>query len=432
MDNKTVLIAVGVVALLAIASAVVIMTADDTDMSSETEGIRVTIYGNANGDDVIDARDKAIIEKIVEDGITDWRDDYVYADADQDGKITSADADVVQSYIDRESTTLYYKDYFGNVAHIPYPIGDRVGVDHPYPALLMATTGLYDLVCAVDDMTGMYYDDSTFPGLYDMDIIGSSTQITLEQVAAADVDAFIIYSNWGGCCYLYEQAEKSGLADDVAFITVDIKAADGVTGTLMLGALFNTMDSVEVSLDYTERIEGIVQEIEDADFEKSTVMFDYIAKFGDDYYQYLCGGVANAVSAIVVDFPAGYEDAGNIMVDEETMVAATKGMPIIIQYQAPQGVARADMKEYVQDITHSLLRNSDAYATQEIIAIDSDVVNSVGAFYGAYITAALLYGVFEYEDAVEKLEYFLANFTPAKVQSAEGFVYSSGEIFGTA
>ena len=43
--------------------------------------------------------------------------------------------------------------------------------------------------------------------------------------------------------------------------------------------------------------------------------------------------------------------------------------------------------------------------------------------------AALLYGTFEYEDAVEQLEYFLKNFTPSKTQSSEGYLYSSEQLF---
>ena len=429
MDNKLIYVAVAVIALAVIGVAATTLISDDTDMSSETDGIRVTIYGNANGDDVIDVKDKMIIEKIIDDGINDWKDKYIYADANQDGKITSADATVIQKYIDREETTLYYKDYFGNVAHIPYPIGDKVGVDHPYPALLMATAGIYDKLSAVDDASLMYYDDSTLPGLYDMDIIGSSTKITLEQVAAADVDAFIIYSNWPGCCYLYKEAEKSGLANDVAFITVDIKAEDGVTGTLMLGALFNTGDSVKISKDYSDRIETILDSIEKADIKEEKVIFDYIAKFGTDYYQYIAGGAANIESNLVVDFTDAYANAGNIMVDEETLVAASKGVPIIIQFQAPQGVPRTDMKEYLQERIDDMLKNTDAYADKRIIAIDSDIINSVGAFYGAYVTAALLYGTFEYDDAVEQLEYFLKNFTPSKIQSSEGYLYSSEQLF---
>ena len=43
--------------------------------------------------------------------------------------------------------------------------------------------------------------------------------------------------------------------------------------------------------------------------------------------------------------------------------------------------------------------------------------------------AALLYGTFEYEDAVEQLEYFLKNFTPSKTQYSEGYLYSSEQLF---
>lgn len=64
-----------------------------------------------------------------------------------------------------------------------------------------------------------------------------------------------------------------------------------------------------------------------------------------------------------------------------------------------------------------------------IESIQTLISHMVGAFYGAHVTAALLYGTFEYDDAVEQLEYFLKNFTPSKIQSSEGYLYSSEQIF---
>ena len=353
----------------------------------------------------------------------------MYADANQDGKITSADADVVQKYIDRKPTTLYYKDYFGTIAHVPYPIGNKVGVDHPYPAFIMAAAGVYDRLVAVDDASPMYYDDSVLPGLSKMKIIGSSTKITLEQVAAAGVDAFMIYSNWPGHCYLYDEAEKSGLANRIAFISVDIQQLDGASGTLMVGALFNTGDSVSKSLDYASKIDKIKDKLDGMNVAKKTVIFDYIAKWGSDYYQYIAGGAANIVSKKAVKFTAAYENAGNIMVDEETLVAASKGVPIIIQFQTPSGVERTSMDAYLKERIQSMLTKTDAYADKEIYAIDSDIINGVsGAYFGAYLTAAMLYDSVDYYDAVKDLEYFLKNFLPSKVNSGKGYAYTNKEL----
>ena len=430
MEKKMIYAIVAVVVLIAAASVAIFLITQNTDMSSKTEDIRVTIYGNANGDDVIDEKDKKIIEKIVSDDIKDWKQKYIYADANQDGRITKEDAQVVQNYIDKKKTTLYYKDYFGNVAHIPYPIGDKVGIDHPYPAFVMATVGIYDKLVAVDDASPMYYDDSVLPGLSNMKIIGSSTMITLEQVAAANIDAFIIYSNWQGCCYLYPEAAKSGLADRVAFITVDIQQQDGVSGSLMMGALFNTDDSVKVAADYAKSVDKIIDKLENGRFTKETVAFNYIAKWGTDYYYYLCGGGANPVSKKAVNFTKAYENAGNIMVNEEQLVADTKGVPIIIQFQAPSGVDRADMKSYLKDRINDMLTKTDAYADKEIYAIDSDIINGVaGAYFGAYLTAAMFYDSVDYNDAIKELEHFLKDFVPAKKNSSIGFAYTNDELF---
>jgi hypothetical protein len=431
MDKKIVIAIMTVVALIAVsAAALVIMTKDNTDMSYNTDGIRVTIYGNANGDDVIDEKDKRIIEKIVSDDIKDWKTKYIYADADQDGKITDADAKVVQNYIDRKTTTLYYKDFFGTIAHIPYPIGNSVGIDHPYPAFIMAAAGVYDKLTAVDDASPMYYDDSVLPGLSKMKIIGSSTKITLEQVKAANIDAFIIYSNWPGHCYLYEEAAKSGLADKVAFISVDIQQLDGASGTLMIGALFNTNDSVKISQEYAGKVDAIKTKLESSNIAKETVIFDYIAQWGSDYYQYIAGGAANPVSKLAVKFTKEYENAGNIMVDEETLVAASKNVPIIIQFQKPAGVERADMDKYLKERIQDMLTKTDAYSMKKIYAIDSDIINGVaGAYFGAYLTAAMFYDTIDYNDAIKELEDFLKNYIPAKIDSSLGYAYTNKDLF---
>ena len=70
MEKKTAIVAVLAVALVAVVVAVLMTASEDggPDMSY-AEDVKVKIYGNANGDDVIDSKDIGVIEEIVRAGM---------------------------------------------------------------------------------------------------------------------------------------------------------------------------------------------------------------------------------------------------------------------------------------------------------------------------------------------------------------------------
>ena len=112
--------------LLMLASAVIVMIPSESDAAPDFSGnavagspavysdARLWILGNADGDMDIDANDKTVINTAVSQGAT--KAQAPMCDANNDGNITSADADFVESLIDGSATSVYYYNVDGKVA----------------------------------------------------------------------------------------------------------------------------------------------------------------------------------------------------------------------------------------------------------------------------------------------------------------------------
>ena len=99
--------AIVIVALIVIGAGAIYLLAGSDDSQAEKFNSELLIYGNANGDLVIDNKDVNIIQDII-DGKRDFSD-YPMADANQDGKIDEADLTVVKALIAGNNTTVYVK-----------------------------------------------------------------------------------------------------------------------------------------------------------------------------------------------------------------------------------------------------------------------------------------------------------------------------------
>lgn len=121
MASKAI-IAIAAVVILAAGGVGVYMLAGnggDDSGSKDIEDFDGLVYGNANGDCVLDADDLALINKII-DG-DESLDDYPLADANMDGEVNSSDVEIVNKIIAGESTTIYVSDTENTVA-VSYPM----------------------------------------------------------------------------------------------------------------------------------------------------------------------------------------------------------------------------------------------------------------------------------------------------------------------
>ena len=136
--NKTAIIVTCVVAvaIVAIAAAAVLLMqeGDNGYRSSDSTG-RLMIMGNANNDDYLDQKDVDALIKLK--NASDWAKDHPLADANNDGRITDADVEMVKRMVKREAMDIYYaysSDSGLVISKVAYPVknflmvGDDVSI----------------------------------------------------------------------------------------------------------------------------------------------------------------------------------------------------------------------------------------------------------------------------------------------------------------
>jgi iron complex transport system substrate-binding protein len=145
------------------------------DMNEVEKNItsRLFVYGNATNDDTLDDKDILMLRNIA-DGYVAWdQEKYPWADADQDGKITKADADQVQKIINKEKTTLYYQAYDDTVAQIHYPNTGKIAVTLDYGMMMAQVFGIYDRIDYAVDRVITKSSEGRYPGVTGFTSVGT-------------------------------------------------------------------------------------------------------------------------------------------------------------------------------------------------------------------------------------------------------------------
>lgn len=125
MITKTMAIAIGVVAILAIGggAAVLVMNNDkgNTDSGDDLSSFLGLVYGNADGDSKIDSADVALMDKIIAG--TESLSDHPLADANRDGTVDDKDKEIANKVINGQETTLFVKDAT-RIVSVKFPMGN--------------------------------------------------------------------------------------------------------------------------------------------------------------------------------------------------------------------------------------------------------------------------------------------------------------------
>lgn len=433
MEKKTILLVAVLIVIAAAAFCALQLAQNDEgpDMSYEDD-VLVKIYGNANGDDRIDEKDADVIERIIEIGMpeSEWKEKYIFADADRDGEITAKDLEVVRKYIDRENTRLYYQDYWGNDAYVNYPLGDRVGVDMTYTAQFMACVGAYDRICGAPEGFSMSGGENYYPGVSKWGSIGSAYGITVESLAASGIDVFVMWSN----CLLYtdvwNDAVASGLADKVSFVRVDVTGDGTDSGALMLGAMFNTEKTLSKSREYADMISEIRKDLDGID-EKKTVTLAYFYNGATQDSFYLTGGgtVNSLWTKKAMAFQPGWDDKGNVASSYEGL-ASSVGDTLFCYATAPIGMADKDVGAWMSDMVGKLFKGLPPYESKNIVCFNEYAFAGLAAPVISYIIASVLsYDGFDLEKGFDLLQNYLDKFAPMDADARVGFVFLLEDIF---
>lgn len=432
---------VAIIAVIAVAvAAMAVMSTQQQesdqgiDDSVSLEDTRLKIYGNADGSDRLDETDLKVIKHIIavngdSDATNDidWEKEYPLADANYDGTVDQKDADTVQTFLDKGSSRMYYQNFYGNVTYVNYPIGQKVGSEYLNLTLLSAI-GCYDMLKAVDATTpGMYAN--LYPGVDEMPILGTWHELTIEGINAlymdGTIDTLLQWTGGQNTDYIWDKAERSGLADKVSIVIVPCQGPRVIEGVLELACMLGDQTlSDKYRAWYDEAMVLMDSIAEKAEKKTVTVIRCYntkastIAAFGS------AQGPALWFNEIV-NFQEPYVGKTNFVTlgSVESFVDSATD-EVIVMFQ--KSCAHDEFNDLVEEYLGALYKETTQFKEGKMYVVDFELMPYSGGPAGCYILAAHLYPeLFDMDDAIDYLQEYLDNFAVRDGADAnEGYTYT--------
>ncbi len=439
-------IAVAIILVAAVAAYTVIKDDEEGEISVIPDAeIRLRIYGNANGDDFINSDDVKIIQKIIDEEISDWKDQYYFADANHDGHITAEDIEVVQKIIDGKNVKMWYENCFSTKdrldgsneridSYVNYPIGKKVGCEYTTIDFL-AVLGVYDYFVAVDSNTINAYGDDTYPGISSATVMGPRNNLDIESLADLNqkgvLDTVIMWTGGTATNYLWDTAQKSGLADKISFVMVPCQGENCINGVLMLAAMFGDQGLSKKYAAWYEEGMNLLDRIGDTIEKKEVLvvqMFSSTEKSSlQAYKQYQSPALWFSTVIDFVDNTAGttgFLPLGSAQaLQHQLEMYGTEEM--IVMTQPPASQSYENYNKWVEDKMNSLFVNLPIYEAQKIYTIDFGLMPFFGGPAACYLLAAQLYpDDFSLEDAFEFAQEYIDSFMPVQHDAHQGYTYT--------
>ena len=277
--DKTKLIAVVVVIIIVVAAAAIVLTRGGSDSGDDANiDAELRVFGNADGNYTIDRNDLSIINDIVAGNLD--ASDYPMADANYDGAITQADADLVQSIINGEPCTVYHYntcttgDY---VVDTKWPVKSALATGASNMLWIMTMAGMDGMVHGITYSASSSPDPTICPEFSKMESIGgSSTKLPVDNassyISKYDVTAVVADKtastvDKGTVEVQYESMGVDVIRVNPAAVDVDEFCSE----MFLLGFLFQTEDyCIDVAQWWTNLQDEIDSKLEGVD--KRTVI----------------------------------------------------------------------------------------------------------------------------------------------------------------
>ena len=424
---------------------------DDTDDTSAVDydsisydavafdDVRLQIYGNADGDDYIDADDVSVLEWIIArntDSSTtndiDWETDFPFADADYDGDVDSDDIAVVEAIIEGESTKMYYYNFYERVTYVNYPISQSIGAEYLVLQLLPALQS-YSMLTAVDTDTINNYGDDVYPGVSSMTAMSARGEMTVDEMmnlySSGTIGTWLQWTGGQNSDYFWDDAEAAGLTDYVSIVIVPCQGPDVIKGVLMLGCMLGDQTLAEDYAEWYDEAMDLLDSIEEQLGEKKTITI--VRCYSQSASGIACFGSAQGPALWfneVVNFQDAYVGLTNFTslgsIDSFNASATDE---VIVMFQ--KSCSGSEFNQWVVDYLGAVYNSTTQFQNGTMYCIDFELMPYSGGPAGCYILASYLYpDLFDFEDAMDFLQVFLDKFSVSPDADAyEGYTYT-GEV----
>ncbi len=435
------MIAVAVIGILIIASAAILLLpkGGDEDKSYDSNSVRLKIYGNADGNDVIDQNDVDLIKKLVNEDAKDWKEKYYFADADHDGKLTSNDVAVVEKIIAKQQTKMWYETAFSTKDHIDgsndhvdayvnYPIGTKIGCEYSDVDIL-SVLGVYKYFSATSITAQSDYGDSLYPGISKLPTLGQKDGLTIESLAAATdngtIDTLIQWTGGTSTNYIWDDAHRSGLTDKLSIVMVTVQGEHCIDGALMLACMLGDQSLSEPYKEwYTEAMSNLAKI--DSSVKKTCIV---MKTFNADnlsncsaYNQYQSPALwfskiinfTDATAGKTGFTPLGSAEAIQSAIGDTTFVLCqTKHTPKVTN--------QAEYNDWCSAKLESIFSNLPVYENKSIYTIDFSIMPFFGGPAGCMLLASQIYpDLISWDTAQQIVNDYCSKFMPPGSNTAKG------------
>ncbi|MCQ2079734.1 MAG: hypothetical protein MJZ38_06755 [archaeon] len=433
MNNKTLIGIVAVVAVVALVGAgcVVVFNNNGGNNDDFTATTRLLVYGNANEDNYLDDKDVAFIGDIA-DGKATWdKEKNPFADANNDGKVDAADKALVQKFIKGEKAEMLYKNWYGEVCSVHYPVAG------PIAGTMVQTLDLCYIVGAYNDVVGIKdnaatiatYNPMLYPGAAEKikTVRGDTNVFDVSKMLALGVKTVI-----GDTAAQTPEFIKSITTADPEVNCIQLpmnRVVNNVDWTytiVTLGVMMNHQSATKAYIDYLNDVEKALAKKLDALKDKDPLTFNIAYRLGEtsstttnidtegtgavqygDCMNMLKLGLKSKIKSSVADgylrdYPVQDLLAANpdiIFVETWNMISTTMTET---EYM--------DVLKYRVD----LVSESGAYENNRVITMAYEIYGTIPAASGLFAMGHLIWpDVFSEEEGINFLNDYMRNFTQA-------------------
>lgn len=208
------------------------------------------IFGNANMDELINAKDITYVEGIL-NGANKQTD---LADANQDGKIDQADIDWIKQIIGESESEIYYINCFGNASKVKHPLR-KIIIAYVNTAEVIRVLGAEDRVVGVD--SGGKNSLQSYPRYL-------SNFMILPSIGTNDCDAEKILELKPDALFLGSEGNCPDIEQKLIGANIDVVRletwSEGVQSLMMVTYMLDEVDNAEKYLEWQNGYLNMVKE----------------------------------------------------------------------------------------------------------------------------------------------------------------------------
>lgn len=428
-SKVVIIIAVVVVVIAAAAGAFFLLnnggSSDPEPFVTNDDNNRLLVYGNANNDNYLNKDDVKFINKIIDSGEWDKKS-YPFADANNDGKVTSADATIVENFIAGKSGTMYYMDWNLEVSSVPYPLTGKVAVPYDSSLWIGQIVGFYDDITYmsrnVDFVKNLRED--MFPGAAERIEAQGGTQkyqYDLERLISANISIVLGDTNAITDAFLDQVKGYKSITPVLLPENREHNGLNWSNSVITLGVMMNQQENTKEYIEYLEtvstKIEKAVEKATSSQ-EKKSYLLVYCDPYEPGWYvdirgtdPELYGDVVTCEKLPLTSAMAPQGD-GYIQTSVENILALNPDV-IIFSTWGPF-MENYTMDEYKALVHEKLdyLKESKAYKNNQCYSISYEIYGTLPGIAGLiYLGSQIWPDLFSEKDGLNYLKKYMEKFT---------------------